>query len=201
MSILILVRHGQSIFNYENRFTGSLDIGLTEFGKHEAQLSGQKLMQFNFDFAYTSTLKRAQESLQIILSTIDQMTIKIEENKALDERNYGSLQGLNKDETIEKYGANQVEIWRRSFAVRPPEGESLEDTFNRVVPFYKQKIEPQLKLNNSILIVAHGNSLRALIMYLENISQTEIPNLNILTGIPKEYIFDENLKILTIKNL
>ncbi len=201
MALLILVRHGQSVFNYENRFTGSLDIGLTEFGKHEAQLSGQKLMQFNFDFAYTSTLKRAQESLQIILSIIHQSNIKIEENKALDERNYGNLQGLNKDETIEKYGANQVEIWRRSFVVRPPGGESLEDTFNRTIPFYKQQIEPQLKMNKTILIVAHGNSLRALVMYLENISQTEILKLNILTGIPKEYIFDENLKILSVKYL
>jgi 2,3-bisphosphoglycerate-dependent phosphoglycerate mutase len=201
MSTLILVRHGQSIYNLENRFTGSLDIGLTQFGEQEAKLAGQKLMNFKFDFAYTSTLKRAKESLRIILDEIHQNHIKIIENNALNERSYGNLQGLNKDETIAKYGANQVEIWRRSFAIRPPNGESLEDTFNRTIPFYKQEIEPKLKLNTTILVVAHGNSLRALVMYLENISQEEISNLNIPTGIPKQYIFDENLKVLEVKYL
>ncbi len=201
MSTLILVRHGQSIYNLENRFTGSLDIGLTPFGEQEAKLAGQKLMDFEFDFAYTSTLKRAQESLRIILDEIHQNHIKIIENSDLNERNYGNLQGLNKDETIEKYGSNQVEIWRRSFAVRPPNGESLEDTFKRTIPFYKLEIEPKLKLNKTILIAAHGNSLRALVMYLENISQEEISNLNIPTGLPKEYIFDKNLKVLKVKYL
>jgi 2,3-bisphosphoglycerate-dependent phosphoglycerate mutase len=201
MSTLILVRHGQSIYNLENRFTGSLDIGLTQFGEKEAKLAGQKLMDFKFDFVYTSKLKRAKESLQIILETINQINIVIIENQALNERNYGNLQGLNKDETINKFGAKQVAIWRRSYNIRPPEGESLEDTFNRTIPFYKQEIEPKLKLNKIILIVAHGNSLRALVMYLENISQEEICNLNIPTGVPKEYIFDENLKILEVKYL
>ncbi|MBC7525822.1 MAG: 2,3-bisphosphoglycerate-dependent phosphoglycerate mutase [Flavobacterium sp.] len=201
MSILILVRHGQSIYNFENRFTGSLDIGLTKFGEEEAKFAGQKLCNFKFDFAYTSTLKRAQESLRIILEEMHQTYLKIIENKALNERDYGSLQGLNKDETISKYGANQVEIWRRSYAIRPPDGESLEDTFNRMIPFYKQEIEPKLRLNKTILIVAHGNSLRALIMYLENISEEEISNFNIPTGIPKQYIFDENLNILEVKYL
>jgi 2,3-bisphosphoglycerate-dependent phosphoglycerate mutase len=201
MSTLIILRHGQSIYNLENRFTGSLDIGLTQFGEEEARIAGQKLIDFKFDFAYTSTLKRAQESLQIILEEIHQTNLKIIENKALNERNYGSLQGLNKDETIAKYGANQVEIWRRSYIIRPPEGESLEDTLNRTIPFYKLEIEPKLKSNKTILIVAHGNSLRALIMYLENISQKEISNLNIPTGIPRQYVFDENLKILGVKYL
>ncbi len=201
MSTLILVRHGQSIYNLENRFTGSLNVGLTKFGEQEAQLAGMKLLHFKFDFAYTSTLKRAQESLRIILETTHQTKIKVIENEALNERNYGNLQGLNKDETIAKYGLKQVEIWRRSYAVRPADGESLEDTFNRTIPFYKKEIETKLKLNTTILIVAHGNSLRALVMYLENISQVEISNLNIPTGIPKEYIFDENLKVLGIKYL
>ena len=201
MSTLILVRHGQSIYNLENRFTGSLDIGLTQFGEKEAKLAGQKLMYFKFDFAYTSTLIRAKESLRIIFETINQTDFKIIENKALNERSYGNLQGLNKVETIEKYGAKQVEIWRRSFAIRPPNGESLEDTFNRTIPFYKQEIESKLKLNTKILIVAHGNSLRALVMYLENISREEISKLNIPTGIPKQYILDENLKILELKYL
>lgn len=201
MSTLILVRHGQSIYNLENRFTGSLDIDLTKFGEQEAQLAGQKLCDFKFDYAYTSTLKRAQESLRIILEEIHQINIEIIENSALNERNYGSLQSLNKDETIAKYGSKQVEIWRRSYAIRPPDGESLEDTFKRTIPFYKQEIEPKLKLNTTILIVAHGNSLRALVMYLENISLEEIANLNIPTGIPKQYIFDENLKVLEVKYL
>ncbi len=201
MAILILVRHGQSIYNLENRFTGILDIGLTELGKQEAKIAGLKLIDFKFDFAYTSKLKRASESLQIILKTINQSNIVIVEDQALNERSYGNLQGLNKDETINKFGAKQVAIWRRSYNIQPPDGESLEDTFNRTIPFYKQEIEPKLKLNTKILIVAHGNSLRALVMYLENISQDEIPNLNIPTGIPKKYIMDENLKILEMKYL
>jgi 2,3-bisphosphoglycerate-dependent phosphoglycerate mutase len=201
MSTLILVRHGQSIYNLENRFTGSLNIELTKFGEQEAQLAGQKLLHFKFDFAYTSTLKRAQESLRIILEEIHQPNIKIIENNALNERNYGSLQGLNKDETVAKYGLKQVEIWRRSYLICPPDGESLENTFNRTIPYYKQEIEPKLKLNITILIVAHGNSLRALVMYLENISIEEVFNLNIPTGIPKRYIIDENLKILEVKYL
>ena len=201
MAILILLRHGQSIYNLENRFTGILDIGLTELGKQEAKIAGLKLINFKFDFAYTSILKRANESLRILLKIINQSSIVIIENQALNERNYGDLQGLNKDETINKFGAKQVAIWRRSYDIRPPEGESLEDTFNRTIPFYKLEIEPKLKLNKTILIVAHGNSLRALVMYLENINQEEIPNLNIPTGVPKEYIFDENLKILSMKYL
>ncbi|WP_310554913.1 2,3-bisphosphoglycerate-dependent phosphoglycerate mutase [Flavobacterium sp.] len=201
MANLILVRHGQSIYNLENRFTGSLDIGLTKFGIQEAELTGKKLMNIRFDFGYTSTLKRAQESLRIILEEIHQTNIKVIESKALNERNYGSLQGLNKDETISKYGLKQVEIWRRSYAIRPPDGESLEDTYNRTIPYYKQEIEPKLKGNKNVLIVAHGNSLRALVMYLENISQVKILHLNIPTGVQRQYFFDENLKILEVKYL
>ncbi|CAM3575334.1 2,3-bisphosphoglycerate-dependent phosphoglycerate mutase [Flavobacterium psychrophilum] len=201
MSTLILVRHGQSIYNQENRFTGSLNIDLTQFGKEEAKLAGQKLLLYKFDFAYTSTLRRAQESLKIILEAIHQTNIKIIKSNALNERDYGNLQGLNKDETIAKYGLKQVEVWRRSYAIRPPEGESLEDTFNRTIPFYELEVKPKLKLNNTILIVAHGNSLRALVMYLENSSQEEISNLNIPTGIPIQYVFDENLKVMEVKYL
>ncbi|WP_310560828.1 2,3-bisphosphoglycerate-dependent phosphoglycerate mutase [Flavobacterium sp.] len=201
MSTLILVRHGQSVYNLENRFTGNLDIALTKLGKQEAKNAGEKLIHFKFDFAYTSTLIRAQESLNIILKKIHQTDIIVIKNEALNERNYGSLQGLNKEETIAKFGQKLVDSWRRSYAVRPPDGESLEDTFNRTVPFYKQIIEPELKLLKSILIVAHGNSLRALIMYLENISAQDIPNLNIPTAVPKCYTFDENLKILKMNYL
>lgn len=201
MSTLILVRHGQSIYNLENRFTGNLDIGLTSFGEQEAKLAGQKLQNFKFDFAYTSTLKRAEESLLIILEEIHQTDREIIENSTLNERNYGSLQGLNKDETIAKYGVKQVDLWRRSYGICPPNGESLDDTYNRTVPFYKQEIEPKLKQNKNVLIVAHGNSLRALVKYLENITEEEITHLNIPTGIPREYVFDSNLKILHVKYL
>lgn len=196
MPTLIIIRHGQSIYNLENRFTGSLDVELTQFGKEEARLAGLKLINFKFDIAYTSTMKRAKESLRIILETVHQNSIVIIENQALNERNYGRLQGLDKNETITKFGIEQVELWRRSYAIRPPSGESLEDTFNRMIPFYEQEIEPELQLNKTIIIVAHGNSLRALVMYLENISKEAISNVNIPTGIPKQYIFDKKLKIL-----
>ncbi|MBX9807476.1 MAG: 2,3-bisphosphoglycerate-dependent phosphoglycerate mutase [Flavobacteriaceae bacterium] len=145
MSILILVRHGQSIYNLENRFTGSLDIALTELGEQEALNAGDKLLNFKFDLAYTSTLVRAQESLNIILKEIHQTDRIVVQSEALNERNYGNLQGLNKEETIAKFSQNQVDIWRRSYATRPPDGESLEDTFNRTIPFYKRVIEPELK--------------------------------------------------------
>ena len=201
MSILILVRHGQSIFNLENRFTGDLDIALTRLGEQEAKNAGDKLLNFKFDLAYTSALVRAQESLNVILKEIHQTDIVVIKNGAFNERNYGSLQGLNKLETISKFGQKQVDIWRRSYATRPPDGESLEDTFNRTVPFYKQVIEPELSCKKNILIVAHGNSLRALVMYLENISEQEISNLNIPTGVPRCYDFDENLKINKVNYL
>ena len=198
MSILILVRHGQSVYNLENRFTGNIDIGLTNFGEQEAHKAGEKLKNYKFDCAFTSTLKRAKESLRIILEEIGQTSIKIVENKALDERDYGSLQGLSKVETAKKFGTKQVEMWRRSFNVCPPDGESLEDTCKRVIPFYKQKIEPELKDNKNILIVAHGNSLRALVMFLEDINKQNVCDLNIPTGIPRKYVFDENWKILEV---
>ncbi len=196
MSILILVRHGQSIYNVENRFTGTVDIGLTQLGKAESHEAGKKLINYKFNFAFTSTLIRAQKSLVIILNEINQPNIDIIEDKALNERDYGSLQGLNKAETAAKYGSEQVEIWRRSFDICPPGGESLKDTFDRVIPFYKENIESKLKENKNILIVAHGNSLRALVMYLEKINELDVASLNIPTGIPKKYIIDENLNIL-----
>ncbi|WP_395066479.1 2,3-diphosphoglycerate-dependent phosphoglycerate mutase [Flavobacterium sp.] len=196
MSQLVLVRHGQSVYNLENRFTGNLDVLLTPFGEEEAKKAGTKLRSYKFDFAFTSTLKRAQESLKIILAEIEQSAINVVKNSALNERMYGSLQGLNKEETSNKYGIDQVELWRRSYAIRPPDGESLEDTFNRTIPFYKLEIEPKLKLEKTILIVAHGNSLRALMMYLEKISVDEIAKINIPTGVPRLYTFDQNLTIL-----
>ena len=201
MALLTLIRHGQSTYNLQNRFTGNLDVPLTPLGEYEAHLAGQKLKDFHFDFAYTSMLIRAWETLSIVLEEIKQTQIPIIKNAALNERMYGSLQGLNKAETALKYGDEQVEIWRRSYKIRPPDGESLEDTFNRTVPYYQSEIEPKLKGGQSVLIVAHGNSLRALKMHLENISPEDIVKVNIPTGTPRNYDFDKNMKILDVKYL
>lgn len=201
MSILVIVRHGQSIYNLENRFTGTIDIALTALGEEEAKQTGEKLNSYSFDIAYTSMLIRAQESLRIILEIIGQSTIPIVKNSAFNERMYGSLQGLNKDEIAKKYGAEQVEIWRRSYDICPPNGESLAQTYNRTVPYYKAEIEPQLKSGKNVLIVAHGNSLRALMMYLENISRAAIVKTNIPTGLPRKYTFDTDLKVLEVRYL
>jgi 2,3-bisphosphoglycerate-dependent phosphoglycerate mutase len=198
MTFLTLVRHGQSVYNLENRFTGSLDVELTAVGEEEAHRAGQKLKGYEYHAAYTSMLKRAQGSLRIILKEIGQEDILVIKDAAFDERMYGSLQGLNKTETIEKFGAEQVELWRRSFAARPPDGESLEDVFNRTVPYFKSAIESKLKTKENILIVAHGNSLRALMMYLEKIDSQAIAKVDIPTGIPRHYILDDNLAISKI---
>jgi 2,3-bisphosphoglycerate-dependent phosphoglycerate mutase len=201
MALLTLIRHGQSVYNLQNRFTGNVDVELTPQGEEEAHLAGQKLKGFHFDIAYTSLLKRAWETLRIVSEEIHQTDIETIKDAALNERMYGSLQGLNKAETALKYGDEQVEIWRRSYEVRPPDGESLEDTFNRTVPYYKSEIEPKLEMGKNILIVAHGNSLRALKMYLENISPAAIVQVNIPTGTPRNYIFDENMKITSVDYL
>lgn len=201
MTILTLVRHGQSTYNLQNRFTGSLDVPLTKLGEEEAHLAGKKLQEYRFDFAHTSMLIRAWETLRIVLEEIKQTSIPITRNAALNERMYGSLQGLNKAETALKHGEEQVEIWRRSYAVRPPEGESLADTYHRTVPYYQSEIVPQLQSGKNVLIVAHGNSLRALKMYLENISPQEIINVNIPTGTPRMYQLGENLQILKVEYL
>jgi 2,3-bisphosphoglycerate-dependent phosphoglycerate mutase len=201
MPLLTLVRHGQSAYNLENRFTGSLDVELTPQGEEEAKQAGLKLKGITYTVAYTSVLKRAKETLKIILTEINELTIPVIENAALNERMYGSLQGLNKAETIAKYGGEQVELWRRSFEVRPPEGESLKDTYNRTIPYYKAEIEPNLKANQNILMVAHGNSLRALVMYLEAIDKVEIAKLTIPTGSPRNYELDSSLKIINVAYL
>ena len=201
MAVLIFIRHGQSTYNLENRFTGNVDVDLSPSGIEEAHKAGTKLKDYHFDFAYTSVLKRAEHTLQIVLEEIQQTSIPATKNAALNERMYGSIQGLNKAETAKKYSDEQVEIWRRSYAVRPPDGESLEDTYNRTVPYYKSEIEPKLKAGKNVLIVAHGNSLRALMMYLENISPQAIEKVNIATGIPRLYDFDGDLKLVSVKYL
>ena len=201
MSLLVLVRHGQSVYNEQNRFTGSLDIELTQLGEDEARQTGEKLKSYSFAIAYTSMLMRAQESLRIILEVIGQTEISIIKNSALNERSYGSLQGLNKEEIAKKYGAEQVAQWRRSYEMSPPEGESLAQTYDRTIPFYKAEIEPKLKKGTTILIVGHGNSLRALMMYLENFSASAIAGVTIPTGMPRVYDMDKDLKIKSVKYL
>jgi 2,3-bisphosphoglycerate-dependent phosphoglycerate mutase len=201
MVLLTLIRHGQSTYNLQNRFTGNVNVPLTPLGEDEARLAGQKLKDFHFDIAYTSMLVRAWETLRIVLKEIHQTTIPIVKNVALNERMYGSLQGLNKAETALKYGDKQVEIWRRSYEVRPPDGESLEDTYKRTVPYFESEIVPKLGRGANVLIVAHGNSLRALKMYLENISPQDIVQVNIPTGTPRNYNFDENMKIVSVNYL
>jgi len=201
MPSLTIIRHGQSTYNLANLFTGNLDAPLTSLGEAEALAAGKKIKDFIYNVAFTSMLIRARETLRIILEEIQQTAIPVIKNAALNERMYGNLQGLDKTETAAKYGTAQVEIWRRSYDVRPPGGESLEDTFNRTVPYYKLEIEPKLKLGENILIVAHGNSLRALMMYLENISKAAIATVNIPTGLPRLYNFDSELKLLSVKYL
>jgi 2,3-bisphosphoglycerate-dependent phosphoglycerate mutase len=187
---LILVRHGQSQWNLENRFTGWTEIPLTAAGEEEARHAGELLKGYHFDQAFTSALSRAQETLRIILSVTGQTDVPIERDRALNERHYGDLQGLNKEETAQKFGKDLVHQWRRSYAVAPPGGESLKDTRDRVLPYYEAHILPLLKAGKKVLVVAHGNSLRALVMVLDNISEQDIPDLNIPTGAPLRYRFD-----------
>ena len=162
-----------------------------ESGIQEAKDAGQKLRSFTFDRAFTSVLARANETLRLVLEAISQTDIPIEKDKALNERMYGELQGLNKDETAKKYGEAQVKIWRRSYDVRPPGGESLKDTAARVLPYYERTIKPYLQKGDTILVAAHGNSLRALIMELEQLSREQVLELNIPTGAPLLYEMDQ----------
>lgn len=187
MAKLFLVRHGQSQWNLENRFTGWQDVDITEVGKQEAERAGRFLENEKIDIAFTSKLVRAQQTLTIILQTIHKTNIPIIIDEALNERAYGNLEGLNKDETAKKYGAEQVQLWRRSFDTAPPGGESLKDTYERVIPYYKNFILPQLLKGKNVLLAAHGNSLRALIMYLDKLSPQDILNTEIATGQPLVY--------------
>ncbi|NIG57544.1 2,3-diphosphoglycerate-dependent phosphoglycerate mutase [Chitinophaga sp. Cy-1792] len=189
---LFLIRHGQSQWNLENRFTGWKDIDLTEQGKEEAIAAGLELRGEEIDIAFTSVLIRAEHTLELVLQACGESGIPIIRDKALNERAYGDLEGLNKADTAKKYGEEQVHIWRRSFDVRPPGGESLKDTYDRVIPYFRHTIVPHLEAAENVLIVAHGNSLRALIMFLENLSREEIITREIATGAPITYILDRN---------
>jgi 2,3-bisphosphoglycerate-dependent phosphoglycerate mutase len=218
---LVLIRHGESVWNKENLFTGWTDVDLSEQGRQEAKKGGVLLKAegYAFDIAYTSVLKRAIRTLWIVLDELDLMWISVVRSWRLNERHYGALQGLNKAETAAKYGDEQVHIWRRSYDIRPPAleendkrypgkdprykdlsedelplTECLKDTVNRFVPYWKNTIEPTIKTGKNVLIAAHGNSLRALVKYLDNIPDDEIVGLNIPTGVPLIYELDEMLK-------
>lgn len=225
---LVMIRHGQSQWNLENRFTGWVDVDLSAQGVEEAKKAGQDLKKdgFTFDVAYTSFQKRAIKTLNIVLEEIDQLYIPVYKNWRLNERHYGALQGLNKAETAKKYGDEQVHIWRRSFDTPPPfledddernvrfdaryksltaeqmpKGESLKDTIARVLPYWESDISKSIKEGKNVIIAAHGNSLRALIKYLLNIDNEKILDLNLPTGVPLIFEIDENLKITKFPEL
>ena len=218
------MRHGQSLWNMTNQFTGWSDVDLSDNGVAEAVKAGKnlKLNNFDFDICYTSYLKRAIKTLNIALEQMDKQWLNVIKDWHLNERHYGALQGLNKDETKKQYGEEQVFIWRRSYNVAPPKldesdlrnpskdvkykkisslnlplAESLEDTYNRVIPFFLSEIKPKLEMDKNILIVAHGNSLRALVKYLEKLSDEEITKVNIPTGVPLVYELDEKLNVIS----
>jgi 2,3-bisphosphoglycerate-dependent phosphoglycerate mutase len=224
MNKLVLLRHGESTWNKENRFTGWTDVDLSEKGIEEAKEAGRILKQegYTFDIAFTSVLKRAIRTLWIVLDEMDLMWIPVVRHWRLNERHYGALQGLNKAEMAEKYGEEQVHLWRRSYDVPPPplditderwpghdpryknldpkdipQSESLKDTVKRFLPYWHDTIAPTVKSGQRAIVVAHGNSLRALVKYLDNISDAEIPGLNIPTGIPLVYEFDDEMNPLT----
>jgi 2,3-bisphosphoglycerate-dependent phosphoglycerate mutase len=221
---LVLIRHGESEWNKENRFTGWVDVDLSDKGREEARRAGRLLREgdFRFDAAFTSVLKRAIRSLWIVLEEVDRMWLPVTPNWRLNERHYGALQGLNKTETAGKYGEDQVKIWRRSYDTLPPlldeaeqkaqareprfaaippaelpRGESLKTTLQRLLPLWESEIAPRVRAGEKILIVAHGNSIRALVQHLEKLSPEEIMEINIPTGIPLVYELDGDLKVVS----
>ncbi|VVB57398.1 2,3-bisphosphoglycerate-dependent phosphoglycerate mutase [uncultured archaeon] len=198
MSYLALVRHGQSVWNLQNRFTGWIDVPLSPHGEEEAHAGAQALLEEGLIFqqAYTSSLLRAQQTLDILLCDLEQASVPVLKDAALNERHYGALQGMNKDEMRQKYGPEQVHIWRRSYDVRPPKGECLADTAARAWPFYQQTIVPKLGAGQNVLVAAHGNSLRAIVMHLDQLSKEDVLKLEIPTGVPHVYEFDKGMKIL-----
>lgn len=205
MSKLILLRHGESQWNLENRFTGWVDVPLSPRGEEEARKAGEKLKDIQIDKRYTSVLKRAIDTDLIAMEVAGKLDVPVERDKALNERHYGALQGLNKEETAKKYGKEQVHLWRRSYDIAPPKdvtplnpdgiSESLKDTADRVIPYFINKIKPDIDAGLNVLVTAHGNSLRALVMYLDGLTKEEVLELNIPTGVPIVYEF-ENGKIV-----
>ena len=221
MKKLVLIRHGESAWNLENRFTGWVDVDLTETGANQAIEAGKRLKEagFKFDVAYTSVLRRAIKTLWYVQETMDLMWIPTIHSWRLNERHYGALAGLDKSETAKKYGDEQVHIWRRSYDIRPPEldlsdernshkdpryvklkpdeiprGECLKDTVARVLPLWNESIAPAIQAGKSVIIAAHGNSIRALVKYLDQVSDDDIMEINIPNGAPLVYELDDNLK-------
>lgn len=201
MKQVVLIRHGESQWNLENRFTGWVDVPLSPRGEQEAREAGEKLRAYQFDYAFTSVLTRAIRTLEIVMEVIGQPGLPVERDQALNERMYGELQGLNKAETAKQYGEAQVKLWRRSYDVRPPGGESLQDTADRVLPYYREHIWPRLAKGETLLVVAHGNSLRALVMHLDQLSREEVLELNIPTGAPLLYELDDRGQAVTHRYL
>jgi 2,3-bisphosphoglycerate-dependent phosphoglycerate mutase len=187
VATLVLLRHGQSQWNLENRFTGWVDIPLTEKGFEEARRAGELLKGYRFDRIYTSALKRAHQTLDTVLEVMGVPNVTITRDQALNERHYGDLQGLNKAETAKKFGEEQVHIWRRSYDVPPPGGESLKDTAARTLPYFEAHILPDLKEGRNVLVVAHGNSLRSIVMMLDKLTREQVLSLNLDTGRPYVY--------------
>lgn len=226
---LVLIRHGESLWNKENRFTGWTDVALSETGRKEAQSAGKALLEngYDFDVCYTSYLKRAIHTLDIVLQEMNRDWLPVEKSWKLNERHYGALQGLNKAETAKEYGDARVKIWRRSYDIQPPAleasdarnpafaaqyrdvrdkaalplTESLKDTVARSVPYFLEEIKPNMAQGKRVLIAAHGNSLRALVKYFEDISDTDIVQLNIPTGMPLVYEFDDNFVFVSKRYL
>jgi 2,3-bisphosphoglycerate-dependent phosphoglycerate mutase len=196
MPILALVRHGQSLWNHENRFTGFVDVPLTEQGRNEARLAAKALQGMKFDVAYTSALTRAQETLALILETLGQR-IPVIRDAALNERHYGDLQGLNKADAAKRFGEEQVKLWRRSYDVPPPNGESLELTAKRVLPFYDRAIAGDLRQGKNVLVVAHGNSNRSLVMKLDKLTGEQVVGLELATGVPLVYEMSPECEVLS----
>jgi len=195
LTTLVLIRHGQSLWNAQNRFTGWTNIDLSEKGEGEAKEAGERLANVKFDVVHTSALMRAQRTAEIIIQNNKiSGEIPTYKDERLNERHYGSLQGLNKIETAEKYGAEQVHIWRRSFDIAPPgpDGESLEMTAERTLPYFKNNVMKHLDEGKNVLISAHGNSLRSIVMFIENISKEDIVKLEIQTGVPRTYEYKDN---------
>jgi len=192
MTILVLIRHGQSVWNATNRFTGWTDVELSQKGEIEAATAGEQLADVRFDVVHTSALMRAQRTAEIVMSK-NRVSgeISTKQDERLNERHYGDLQGLNKAETAEIHGAEQVHIWRRSFDVPPPGGESLEMTAERTIPYFIEEIIPDLGSGMNVLVAAHGNSLRSIVMHIEGISPEDITSLEIPTGVPMHYKFDD----------
>jgi 2,3-bisphosphoglycerate-dependent phosphoglycerate mutase len=201
--LLVLVRHGQSDWNLKNLFTGWRDVGLTEKGIAEARAAGKKLKAqgLHFDVAFTSALSRAQRTLDLVLEEMSETDIAVFKDQALNERDYGDLSGLNKDDARKKWGEEQVHVWRRSYDVAPPGGESLKDTAARVLPYYIQEILPPVLRGERVIVVAHGNSLRALVMVLERLSPKEIVAREIATGVPLIYRLNADSTVAQMEEL